>query len=203
MKIIVHTSGSTGKQKCVEHDEEEFYKPASFLCEKWNLSSNDVIVNFFPPWTIAFWSFCYFPAKVSSCSLININFNPYKFWNVIDEIKPTILTFAIGTLRTLFKIKIPNLEYVRNFSTGSSRVYDDDLNNIRKTKALNIWNIYGSTEFIPPVLMSENISFFDMKSPYNVKIVDEKIIVNNKDTHDILKKHEIMERPDINITWKS
>jgi len=42
-----------------------------------------------------------------------------------------------------------------------------------------------------------------MKSPYNVKIVDEKIIVNNKDTHDILKKHEIMERPDINITWKS
>ena len=72
MKITIFTSGSTGKQKIVSHDETDFYKPARFLCDKLKLSSNDVILNPFPNWTIANWAFCVIPAQIVGCEVINV-----------------------------------------------------------------------------------------------------------------------------------
>ena len=34
------SSGSTGEQKLVTHDETDFYKPAQFLCNKWELDAS-------------------------------------------------------------------------------------------------------------------------------------------------------------------
>jgi len=203
MKITINTSGTTGQMKFVEHEEKNFYKPAEFLCQKWNLTSSDIILNPFPSWTVANWAFCYYPAKISSCELVNINFKPFTFWDLVNEIRPTILTMAIGTIRTLFKLKIPQLTYVRNFSTGSSRIYEKDIFDMKKTKAQNIWNIYGSSECIPPVLMSKNQFFYDTESVYDVSILNEKIIVNNSNTQDIMKNNEILEREIKNKTWKN
>ena len=45
MKITIFTSGTTGKQKRVTHDEMDFYKPAQFLCNKWELTPEDIILN--------------------------------------------------------------------------------------------------------------------------------------------------------------
>ena len=103
MKITIFTSGTTGKQKRITHDEVDFYKPAQFLCNKWDLKSNDVILNPFPLWTIASWAFCIMPARISNCEVVNVKMEPFKFWNVVEEVRPTVLTLAIGTFRTLIK----------------------------------------------------------------------------------------------------
>ena len=202
MKITIFTSGSTGKQKRITHDEKDFYKAAHFLCEKWDLNSNDIILNPFPSWTIANWAFCIMPAKIAHCEVINVKMEPFKFWNLVEEIKPTILTLAIGTFRTLIKRKRPNLEYVKNLSTGSAPITEWDIQQMQLTEAKNIWNIYGSTENIPPVMMSNNTQFDFKDTPYYLEYQDS-LIVDNFDTEDKFEHNQCIGRLIENKTWKS
>jgi acyl-coenzyme A synthetase/AMP-(fatty) acid ligase len=202
MKITIFTSGTTGEQKVVTHDETDFYKPAQFLCNKWELTKSDVILNPFPTWTIANWAFCVFPAQLSGCEVVNIKMNPFKFWDIIEELKPTVLTLAIGTFRTLIKRRIPNLDFVRNLSTGSAPIFQSDLSQLQSTKATNIWNIYGSTECIPPVVMSNNDEFDFKDSPYYLEY-DETLIVNGFNTEDKFEHNKCLSRLIVNETWKN
>ena len=48
---------------------------------------------------------------------------------------------------------------MKNLSTGSAPVTKHQMNMMKSTGALNIWNIYGSTECIPPVMMSRELEF--------------------------------------------
>ena len=131
MKITIFTSGSTEKPKAVTHDETDFYKPAQFLCNKWKLDRKDIILNPFPNWTIAYWAFCFFPSQLTGCELVNIKMEPFRFWEIVEEIKPTTMTLAIGTLRTLLKRKTPDLSFIKNFATGSAPVTAHDLNQMK------------------------------------------------------------------------
>tara|TARA_B100001029_G_C15064017_1_gene461737 strand:- start:19535 stop:20143 length:609 start_codon:yes stop_codon:yes gene_type:complete len=202
MKITLLTSGTTGKQKVVTHNETDFYKPAQFLCNKWKLNKHDIILNPFPNWTIANWAFCFFPAQLVGCEVVNIKMNPFKFWDIVDELRPTILTMAIGTFRTLLKRKIPNLNYIRNLSTGSARILKSDISLLKKTEAKNIWNIYGSTECIPPVLISNNEKFNFKNTPYYLEY-NNSLIVDGFDTQDKFEDNECLEREKKFKTWKS
>tara|TARA_B000000565_G_scaffold255136_1_gene235010 strand:- start:477 stop:1088 length:612 start_codon:yes stop_codon:yes gene_type:complete len=202
MKITIFTSGSTGEQKAVTHNETDFYKPAQFLCNKWKLDKRDIVLNPFPVWTVAYWAFCFFPSQLSGCELINIKMNPIRFWDIVLEIKPSIMTLAIGTLRTLFKRKIPDLSFIKNFATGSAPVTEHDLNQMKFTGAKNIWNIYGSTECIPPVMISNDTMFNFKDTPYYLEY-DSTLIVDGFDTEDVFEKNKCIGREDINETWKS
>ena len=206
MKISLYTSGSTGKQKLVTHAENDFYKAGHWLVEKWGIGYDDVIINPFPTWTIASWAFCIIPAKIAHCNLVNIKFEPLKFWDVVEEVKPTILTLAIGTWRTLVKRKKPNLEFVRNFSTGSAPVTDEDISLMKSTGAQNVWNIYGSTECIPPVMISNNNIFDFQESPYYLEYKDNLFVdgVSTGDTFDLSTgKFESRIKQIKADTWKS
>ena len=196
------TSGSTGAQKLVTHNETDFYKPAQFLCNKWKLNAKDVILNPFPSWTIAHWAFCYFPAHLVGCEVININFEPLKFWNQVKEIKPTDLTLAIRTMHTMLKQGSPNLTYMKNLSTGSAPVTKHQMNMMRSTGAQNVWNIYGSSECIPPVLMTETEEFDFRDTPYYLEYSDS-LIVDGYDTFDKFEDGKCLERSNLNETWKS
>ena len=112
------------------------------------------------------------------------------------------MTLAIGTLRTLMRRKTPDLSFVKNFATGSAPVTTHDLNQMKFTGAKNIWNIYGSTECIPPVMMSNDTSFNFKKSPYYLEY-DETLIVDGFDTEDIFKNNECLGRTNLHETWKS
>lgn len=202
MKISIFTSGSTGEKKSVTHHEQDFYKPATFLVEKWNLNSNDIILNPFPAWTIAHWSFCFFPARIANCKVINIEFKPFKFWKQVKEIKPTTLTLAIGTMHTMLKQGSPNLTFMKNLSTGSAPVTKHQMNMMKSTGALNIWNIYGSTECIPPVMMSRELEFDFEDTPYHLKY-DNTLFVDGFNTEDVFENKQCKGRPSLNNTWKS
>lgn len=202
MKITVFTSGSTGEQKAVTHNETDFYKPAQFLCNKWKLDSNDIILNPFPTWTIAHWAFCFFPAQLSNCELININFEPKKFWKQVDEIRPTILTLAVRTMNTMLKLETPNLTFMKNLCTGSAPVTEHHLSMMKKTGAQNLWNIYGSSECIPPVMMTQGVCFDFKDTPYYLEY-DQSLIVDGFDTEDIFIDNQCLSRPNLNETWKS
>ena len=202
MKITIFTSGSTGEQKAVTHDETDFYKPAQFLCNKWKLDSNDIILNPFPTWTIAHWAFCFFPAQLSNCEVININFKPKKFWKQVDEIRPTVLTLAVRTMNTMLKLETPNLTFMKNLCTGSAPVTEQHLRMMKKTGAQNLWNIYGSSECIPPVMMTQGVCFDFKDTPYYLEY-DQSLIVDGFDTEDIFIDNQCLSRPNLNETWKS
>ena len=196
------SSGSTGEQKLVTHDETDFYKPAQFLCNKWELNSKDIILNPFPSWTVAHWAFCFFPAQLSGCEVININFKPLKFWKQVAEIRPTVLTLAIRTMNIMLKQNSPNLAYIKNLSTGSAPVTKHQMNMMRSTGAQNVWNIYGSTECIPPVMMTQADQFDFEDTPYYLEYSDS-LIVDGFDTKDIFKNNQCLGRKNLNKTWKS
>ena len=206
MKISMYSSGSTGKQKKVTHHMGDFYKAGNFLVEKWGIDNRDVILNPFPTWTIASWAFCIIPAKITHCEIVNIKMEPLKFWDVVEEVKPTVLTLAVGTWRILVKRRKPNLEFVKNFSTGSAPVTDEDISLMKATGAEKIWNIYGSTECIPPVMMSNNSIFNFQESPYYLEHEDTLFVdgVNTGDIFDLdTGKFEARSTQIENETWKS
>ena len=131
---------------------------------------------------------------------------PLKFWDVVEEVKPTVLTLAIGTWRILAKRRKPNLEFVRNFSTGSAPVTDEDILLMKSTGAQNIWNIYGSTECIPPVMISNNSIFNFQESPYYLEHEDTLFVdgVNTGDIFDLDTGEFLTRSTQIkNDTWKS
>tara|TARA_B100000745_G_scaffold36474_2_gene22685 strand:- start:2951 stop:3571 length:621 start_codon:yes stop_codon:yes gene_type:complete len=206
MKISMYSSGSTGKQKKVTHHMGDFYKAGNWLVEKWGIDNRDVILNPFPTWTIASWAFCIIPAKITHCEIVNIKMEPLKFWDVVEEVKPTVLTLAVGTWRILVKRRKPNLEFVKNFSTGSAPVTDEDISLMKATGAEKIWNIYGSTECIPPVMMSNNSIFNFQESPYYLEHEDTLFVdgVNTGDTFDLDTGEFLTRSTQIkNDTWKS
>ena len=206
MKISMYSSGSTGKQKKVTHHMGDFYKAGNWLVEKWGIDERDVILNPFPTWTIASWAFCIIPAKITHCEIVNIKMEPLKFWDVVEEVKPTVLTLAVGTWRILVKRRKPNLEFVKNFSTGSAPVTDEDISLMKATGAEKIWNIYGSTECIPPVMMSNNSIFNFQESPYYLEHEDTLFVdgVNTGDTFDLDTGEFLTRSTQIkNDTWKS
>ena len=127
---------------------------------------------------------------------------PLKFWDVVEEVKPTVLTLAIGTWRTLVKRKKPNLEFVRNFSTGSAPVTDQDISLMKSTGAKKIWNIYGSTECIPPVMISNDADFNFRESPYYFEYEDT-LWVDGIDTGDKFEHDRCVGRQIANETWKT
>jgi len=202
VKISLYTSGSTGKQKRVTHDEKNFYKAGHFLVEKWGLSQGDIILNPFPAWTIANWAFCVIPARIAHCEIVNVRMNPLKFWDVVEEVKPTVLTLAIGTWRTLVKRKKPNLEFVRNLCSGSAPVTDEDISLMKSTGAEHVWNIYGSTESIPPVMISNDAVFNFKESPYYLEY-DNTLWVDGVDTEDKFEYNRCVGRQLVNETWKA
>ena len=206
MKISMYSSGSTGKQKKVTHHMGDFYKAGNWLVEKWGIDNRDVILNPFPTWTIASWAFCIIPAKITHCEIVNIKMEPLKFWDVVEEVKPTVLTLAVGTWRILVKRRKPNLEFVKNFSTGSAPVTDEDISLMKATGAEKIWNIYGSTECIPPVMMSNNSIFNFQESPYYLEHEDTLFVdgVDTGDTFDLDTGEFLTRSTQIkNDTWKS
>ena len=134
--------------------------------------------------------------------IININFEPLKFWKQVAEIRPTILTLAIRTMHTMLKQGSPNLTYMKNLSTGSAPVTKHQMNMMRSTGAQNVWNIYGSTECIPPVLMTQTDQFDFKDTPYYLEYNDS-LIVDGFDTDDVFENNLCLGRSNLNNTWKS
>ena len=205
MQVTIKTSGSTGEPKWVTHDITHFMKPTHYLIEKWGINRNDVILNPFPTWTIANWAFCVMPSIWTGARVVNVPFELRTFWDTVDEVRPTIMTLAVRTMRALFKMHHPDLSYLRHFATGSAPVEIDEITLMKETCAQNVWNIYGSTECIPPVFLS-NDHWFGFDSPYTIEwygdINRRSLKVDGVETGDLFYNGFCMEREE-NKTWKN
>ena len=136
------------------------------------------------------------------CEVVNMNFEPLKFWKQVKLIRPTILTLAIRTMHTMLKQGSPNLTFMRHLCTGSAPVTEHQMNMMRSTGAQNCWNIYGSTECIPPVVMTQGLEFNFNDSPYYLEY-DKSLIVDGFDTDDVFEHGKCLGRQYLNETWKS
>lgn len=73
---------------------------------------------------------------------------------------------------------------------------------MKNTGAKNVWNIYGSTECIPPVMMTQTDQFDFKDTPYYLEY-SNTLIVDGYDTDDIFKNNQCLGRESTNETWKS
>ena len=77
-----------------------------------------------------------------------------------------------------------------------------DISFMKSTGAKNIWNIYGSTECIPPVMISNDATFNLKESPYYLEY-DKTLWVNGIDTGDKFEHDRCVGRQIANETWKT
>lgn len=203
-KIVIYTSGTTGSQRQVEHTEKTIYEASEKLNSYLKLNSNDVILNIFPTFTIANWVFCIGLQKVSGAKMVCPNFRPKKFWNIISDIQPTFIPIAIRTMRTMLKLGEDNFFWNPKILTGSAPIEDDDIEQLLKRGASEVWNVYGSTEFPPPILISKNSNIFDLSDMNFTQ--DSELIIDNKLTGDIfdLNTGKFTHRTtgEVGNTWK-
>jgi acyl-coenzyme A synthetase/AMP-(fatty) acid ligase len=210
--LILFTSGTTGKPKLVRLTHEDLIKSSGLLLHYTNLKKNDLILNVFPTYTVAHWVFCVYHQKLSGCKIINPQFKPKEFWNIVYEFKPTFIPLAIRTIRTLFKLNVPNLDWGPQFLTGSDKVFQQDIDMIKGKGASCVWNVYGSTEYPPPIFISKdkvNFNFEDFKNYYHdIKFTEDgQLKIDNNLTNDFfdLDSGEFLFRGDemTGRTWKS
>lgn len=202
MQVTIKTSGSTGEPKWVTHDITDFMKPTHYLIKKWDITNKDVILNPFPSWTIANWAFCVMPSLWTGAKVVNVPFELRTFWDTVEEVRPTIMTLAVRTMRALYKLHHPDLSHLRHFATGSAPVSAHDIFHMRETGAQNVWNIYGSTECIPPVFMENTHCFAFSDSPYSYEWDEDRLIVEGVDTGDTFYNGFVKDRQE-NKTWKN
>jgi len=203
--IIIYTSGTTGQQKLVEHSEKTILDASERLNSYLKLDKTDTILNIFPTFTIANWVFCIGLQKVSGAKMICPDFKLKKFWNIVDDVQPSFIPIAIRTIKTLLKLPHSKLKWNPQILTGSANVTMQDIDELHKVGFSTVWNVYGSTEFPPPILVAKNSDTFDLSS---MKFNDEnELLIDDKETGDIfdLNTGKFLKRKneEIGKTWKN
>ena len=209
--LTILTSGSTGDQKIVNVSKFKLINSATNLNNYLRLTDQDILLDYFPTWTIAHWVFVAELQSVSRADVLSINFVPRTFWDVISEHKPTFIPIAVRTLRTLMKLeKFKTIDLSETqWLTGSAPVEQNDIDALLERGAKSVWNVYGSTENPPPVFAVKNSTTFDLSQPCpnnECSFVDGELLVSGIPTGDVFSKdgtfsHRKSEEK--NSTWKS
>ena len=125
---------------------------------------------------------------------------------MVLEYKPTFIPLAIRTIRTLSKLDMPYLYWHPQFLTGSAKVEQEDIDFLIDKGASVVWNVYGSTEFPPPIFLGESTASFNI--PRFCKFADDgELYMGSTPTGDVFdlktKTFSHRKKEEIGVTWKS
>ena len=89
--------------------------------------------------------------------------------------------------------------------TGSAPITDQDILNLHNVGCSTVWNVYGSTEYPPPILIAKDDTSFDLQG---MKFTDQnELLINGEKTGDIfdLNTGKFLKRTtdEIGKTWKN
>jgi len=191
--LILHTSGSTGPAKRVEHSWEFIRECALKTIKEQGLASHDRVIDVFPHNTIAHWALSALPAFLAGAEYHSMKFNNREFIEKFVEIQPTILNLVPRHLELLMErdeFKDLDMSCVRYMTLGAAPVTQKMINEFTNRGVTVVAVTYGMTENPPPKMIGYN-------QP-NFTIIDDDIffdehgeaVINGKATGDIFKAHE-------------
>lgn len=211
--LTLFTSGSTKEPKEIIHSWEYIRSCALRSIKEISLTKDDVVLDVFPGNTIAHYTVTAMPAQLAGSRLISANFNPYTYFTLFNQHRPTYISLIPKHWEILSKTKSwtnIDMSCVRYMVVGSGRCPQKMIDDFRSKGVELVANWYGMTEMPPPVLIGYNTEEFDLtpKSGYTVEFTDEgECIINGHHTGDLfdVTSKRFLRRKDnaTTATWKT
>ena len=161
ISTVVFTTGTTGDPKPVLHDFESIKNAIKNNTNILNITSNDILLNFLPTWTIGTYIYTV-PTYFKGGKIYHDKFTPDGFKEYLKHkptttlLIPTMIDMMIDSGLTF------DLSSFRNIGIGAEQV---DLKHIKymfELGAQSVTHMYGSSEAIPLVLYNTFHSIDDI-----------------------------------------
>jgi phenylacetate-coenzyme A ligase PaaK-like adenylate-forming protein len=165
--LNVTTSGTTGHPLRVSHSRETIEQIVESNIKVLNLSRSSRIVSLYSPKGIAFTVLSLYIAERLGCDLFIESFTGLNYIDRINLLQPThtlILPNIWKTLNRHPKWDTIDLKNCDTAITGSDFTPSGMLNELRQHGARKVYNVYGSTEVPPIVLVSEEENTYSADS---------------------------------------
>jgi phenylacetate-coenzyme A ligase PaaK-like adenylate-forming protein len=165
--LNVTTSGTTGHPLRISHSRETIEQIVESNIKVLNLSRSSRIVSLYSPKGIAFTVLSLYIAERLGCDLFIESFTGLNYIDRINLLQPThtlILPNIWKTLNRHPKWDTLDLKNCDTAITGSDFTPSGMLNELRQHGARKVYNVYGSTEVPPIVLVSEEENTYSADS---------------------------------------
>lgn len=206
--LSLYTSGSTSAPKKVVHSWSLIHKCAIKSIQLYSYSYTSHVLNMYPIQSIAYHTLTSNPAKIADATVHDFMWNPYEFYKVHSDLKPTHIGCTPRQIDILSKIKSwknINLENTKIIIGGEKvEQYHLDLLHDKKAK---VFVTYGSTEFPPAFMTGIDSQWLTIND--RCKFIDSELLIDNKPTGDLFEvsnnKCKFIKRKveSDNITWKN
>jgi acyl-coenzyme A synthetase/AMP-(fatty) acid ligase len=167
--LTLYTSGSTGAPKLVYHSAENISLYTCIAAKTIGLTSRDRVLNVLPSHVIGYHVVTAGAAAWANSHLLSVEFNPYMWFKIFREFKPTYTVLIPRHIEILSRLKewqTVDLSSLRFVVTGSQRVKQEHIDSLLTRGVGHVSNWYGMTEFPPPVLVGHNSESFDLTHTY-------------------------------------
>lgn len=210
-KLTIYTSGSTRESKVVTHDWDVIKSAAERSIKLLNLTSDSRVLNLLPNNVIGFWTLTAYPAMLVNANLVNMVFDPYQFIKTFNEFRPTNLGMINRMFEVLNKTKsfdTIDMSCVECMFVGSDKITQEMIDTLLQKGVKKIINVYGMTEFPPPIYYGINsLKFTDMIGPHKIEFTNiGECVIDGFYTKDIFTEDRMFSHRDTNVqlnTWKT
>ena len=156
--LTLNTSGTTGHPKTVSHSRDTIEQVVESNIKVLNLSPSSRIVSLYSPRGIAFTVLSLYIAERLGCDLFIEPFTGLGYVDRLNELQPTHTLILPNIWKTLNRHptwKDLDLRNCDTAITGSDFTPNGMLSELRSHGPNRVYNVYGSTEVPPMVLISE------------------------------------------------
>lgn len=210
-QLTIYTSGSTRESKEVTHDWDVINNAAQRSIELLNLTSDSRVLNIIPFNTIGFWTLTAYPAMLVKANLINMMFDPYQYIKTFNKFKPThigLLNRAFEVLKRTKEFTTLDMSCVECMFVGSDKITQEMIDTLLSKGVKKIINVYGMTEFPPPIYYGVNgLQFTHMIGPNKIEFTnDNECVIDGFHTNDIFTDDRKFSHRNTNVqhsTWKT
>jgi acyl-coenzyme A synthetase/AMP-(fatty) acid ligase len=179
--LTLDTSGTTGHPKTVAHSRDVIEQAVESNIKVLNLSRSSRIVSIYSPRGIAFTTLSLYIAERLGCDLFIESFTGLGYVNRLNILQPThtlILPNVWKALSSHPKWESLDLRNCDTAITGSDFTPTGMLDELHSHGPRKVYNVYGSTEVPPMVLVSEEentYSLANVPSGCEIKIQDDQL----------------------------
>lgn len=152
LALLLPTSGSTGSPKLVRHSYENLESSAKNVSDFFGLKATDKAFLFLPMYYTMGLSVIHSHLKVGATVVLTKSaMTDAKFWSLLKESSPTILTgvpYSFEILKKLrfFRMKLPSLRVITQGGGKLSEELYNDCLNFAEVNNLEFIPTYGQTE---------------------------------------------------------
>jgi len=154
---IFWTSGTTGHPKQVKHSQDFLDEASQANIDLYGHTKKSKLLNYMSPMSIGTAVMMDNVQRIIGCEVLHEEFNPFTFIDYIHEVRPTFMVLPPNIWKIMNKNKGWHQLDLSSFdaiSVGGDFTPEGMLDELRSHGPSSVFNVYGSTEVPPPVLVS-------------------------------------------------